>query len=155
MPRGVRPSFAAGYRISEDADGVVEWEWAEERLAAARNYWITTTGANGAPHATPVWGVWIDGALVFGSDPSSIKARNLQRDPRVVAHLESGDEVVILHGRAEPGVPAEMLDRVVEAYVAKYAWRPEIGDGWFVIRPSRALAWRESDYPSSATRFEL
>jgi Pyridoxamine 5'-phosphate oxidase len=154
VPRGVRPDFAPGYGISQDAEGVVEWDWADERLARSRNYWITTVSANGAPHAVPVWGVWLDGALVFGTDPAAVKARNLERDPRVVVHLESGDEVVILHARAEP-VPAEMGDAVLDAYEAKYGMRMELGDGWFLIRPHRALAWRETDYPSSATRFDL
>jgi nitroimidazol reductase NimA-like FMN-containing flavoprotein (pyridoxamine 5'-phosphate oxidase superfamily) len=74
------------------------WGWAEERLASSRNYWIATARAGGSPHAMPVWGVWIDDAVVFGTSARSRKGRNLTRDPRVVVHLESGDEVVVLEG---------------------------------------------------------
>ena len=51
---------------------------------------------------------------------------------RVVIHLESGDEVVILRG----GIAREDLpESVVDAYEAKYAYRPPVTEGWFVLRP--------------------
>ena len=131
---------------------MLDWAWAEERLTASRNYWIATTDRDGAPAAAPVWGVWFDGALFFGTNPASRKGRNLERDPRVAVHLESGDEVVILYGRIERGaLPPEALD----AYDAKYAYRPAVTEGWFVLRPRRAVAWIERDYPRTATRFDF
>jgi nitroimidazol reductase NimA-like FMN-containing flavoprotein (pyridoxamine 5'-phosphate oxidase superfamily) len=133
----------------------MSWEWARERLREARNYWISTTSADGAPHSMPVWGVWIDDAVCFGSDPGSRKARNLARDPRVVVHLESGDDVVILEGRAKP-MPDELFDAAAAEFERKYEWRPETGgDGWFVARPARGFAWLEKSYPATATRFDF
>jgi hypothetical protein len=67
-------------------------------------------------------------------------------------HLESGDEVVIVEGAAEPAVATE---DVVEEYERKYDFRPEPGEGWYRVVPHRALAWREADYPRSATRFDF
>ena len=29
------------------------------------------------------------------------------------------------------------------------------GEGWYLLRPKRALAWLESDYVKSATRFDF
>ena len=151
-PRRSRPAFEPGYGISRDDEGMLDWSWAEERLAASRNYWIVTTGRGAAPAAAPVWGIWFDGAVWFGTDPSSQKGRNLERDPRVVIHLESGDEVVILHGE----IGREDLSRdAVDAYEAKYDFRPERTENWFVLRPRRALAWLERDYPKTATRFDF
>ena len=100
---------------------MLPWSWAEKRLQAARNYWIVTTGADGEPSAAPVWGVWADGAVYFGTNPRSRKGRNLARDPRAVVHLESGDEVVILHGEVEL---AEIEKSIADAYEAKYKYRP-------------------------------
>jgi len=57
--------------------------------------------ADGLPHAVPVWGVWVDGALYFGTDRRSRKARNLATNQGAVVHLESGDDAVILEGFAE------------------------------------------------------
>ena len=124
---------------------MLDWSWAEERLASSRNYWIVTTGGDGAPAAAPVWGVWSDGALYFGTNPQSLKGRNLTRDPRVAVHLESGDEVVILRGEI---AREDLPESVVDAYELKYAYRPPVTEGWFVLRPSRAVAWVELDYPN-------
>ena len=96
-PRRSRPAFEPGYGISQDEEGMLDWSWAEERLASSRNYWIVTTGGDGAPAAARL-GCLVRGTLYFGTNPQSLKG-NLSRDPRVVIHLESGDEVVILRGR--------------------------------------------------------
>jgi pyridoxine/pyridoxamine 5'-phosphate oxidase len=151
-PRRSRPHFEPGYGIHEGEEGMLDWSWAEERLERSRNYWIVTVDEDGAPAAVPVWGVWAEGAVYFGTNPNSRKGRNLARDRRVVIHLESGDEVVILHGEIGRG---DLPDAVVEAYEAKYDFRPENTENWFVLRPRRALAWLEHDYPKTATRFDF
>ncbi|MGH2996297.1 MAG: pyridoxamine 5'-phosphate oxidase family protein [Gaiellaceae bacterium] len=130
---------------------MLPWNWAAERLAAGRNYWVATTRPDGRPHAMPVWGVWLDDSVYFGTSPSSRKGMNLARDPRVVVHLESGDDVVILEGEVED---TGIDERVADAYESKYDWRPEPADsGWYRLRPSVAYAWLERDYPRTATRF--
>lgn len=153
-PEATRPRFPAGYGISAGAEGMLPWSWAAERLAAGRNYWICTASPDGRPHAAPVWGLWIDDAVCFSTSEQSRKGRNLARDPRVVVHLESGDEAVILEGSVEP---TSVDERVADAYEAKYAWRPETSDGetggWYRLRPRVAYAWLERDYPRTATRF--
>jgi hypothetical protein len=146
-----RPGFGPDYGISEEEEGMLEWSWAEERLEASRNYWIVTSGEDGAPAAAPVWGVWVDGAVHFGTHPRSRKGRNLARDPRAVVHVESGDEVVILHGEVER---VRMEDRVADAYEEKYDYRPEVPE-FLRLRPRRALAWLETDFPKTATRFDF
>jgi len=151
-PRRDRPPFP-GYGIRSDDDGLLSWSWAVERLESARNYWIVSAGPGGVPHAAPVWGLWHEDAVVFSTSAESRKGRNLAAGPRVVVHLESGDEVVIVEGRAEV-VPLD--DAVAAAYEAKYAFRPEPGspDGvWYRVRPRLAFAWREADYTRTATRF--
>jgi flavin reductase (DIM6/NTAB) family NADH-FMN oxidoreductase RutF len=150
-PERSRPDFEPSYGISQDEEGMLPWSWADERLAASRNYWIVTSSADGAPNAAPVWGVWADGAVHFGTSPRSRKGRNIARDPRIVVHLESGDEVVILHGEVEV---AEVDDSILDAYEAKYGHRPP-GKSLFRLRPIRALAWLEADYPRTATRFDF
>src|SRR5918912_177072 len=100
VPVAGRPRMPKGYGIRTDDEGQLPWIWAEERLADARNYWIATTSPNRTPHVMPVWGVWLDGAVCFGTDRQSRKARNLAANPAVAVHLESGDEVVVLHGPA-------------------------------------------------------
>jgi pyridoxine/pyridoxamine 5'-phosphate oxidase len=130
---------------------MLPWSWVEERLAASRNYWVVTSRDDGAPSAAPVWGVWVEGAVYFGTNPRSEKGRNLARDPRAVIHLESGDEVVILHGEVEV---RDVEDSVLDAYEVKYGYRPP-GKSLFRLRPALALSWLEADYPKTATRFDF
>ena len=117
---------------------MLPWSWAVERLERARNYWISTTREDGRPHAMPVWGVVHQGSLWFGS--GGVKAENLARTGRLVAHTESGDDVVILEGRAET---ADVSDELRDAYEAKYDFRPEQAQMW-VVRPTLAFAWRQA-----------
>jgi PPOX class probable F420-dependent enzyme len=155
QPVAQRPHFPEGYGISASDDGLLPWSWAEERLAASRNYWVVTADSSGGPHAMPVWGLWIDGAVVFSTSPESRKGRNLARDPRVVIHLESGDEVVVLEGDVER---TPLGDRLADAYEEKYQYRPEPGSPeglWYRLAPRVAYAWVERDYPKTATRFSF
>ena len=146
-PRATRPSFG-GYGVPTDPDGMLPWSWAEARLAAAHNYWVATVG----PHVSPVWAVWRDGAIVFSCGPTSRKARDLARNPRLVVHLESGAEVVIVEGRATRIDPTPEL---MAAYSEKYGPTDPAVGRWYRVEPERALAWREEDYPRSATRFDF
>jgi nitroimidazol reductase NimA-like FMN-containing flavoprotein (pyridoxamine 5'-phosphate oxidase superfamily) len=127
---------------------MLPWSWAAERLAQAHNYWVATAG----PHASPVWALWRDGAIVFSCGPRSRKARAIASDPNVVVHLESGDEVVIVEGRAEK---TEIDDSVIDEYERKYAFRADKGEGWYRVEPRRVLAWTERDFPRNATRFDF
>jgi len=139
-----------GYGVPTDASGaqVLPWSWAEERLTQARNYWICTAHADGRPHAAPVWGVWLDGTVWFGTSPESAKGRNIARDSRIVVHLESGDDVVILEGDVE--LPPELPEPVGDAYEAKYGQRPP---RLMAFRPRIAQTWTESDFVHNATRW--
>ena len=157
-PQAGRPRMVEGYGLAPAEAGTLPWSDAQERLAAARNYWVATTRANGRPHVMPVWGLWWDDTFYFSTDPKSQKARNIAANPEVVVHLESGDDVVILEGRAQQFTDPELLTDFADRYDAKYGFRPDTNDpdfGFFLLRPRRAFAWREADFPSSATRWVL
>jgi nitroimidazol reductase NimA-like FMN-containing flavoprotein (pyridoxamine 5'-phosphate oxidase superfamily) len=129
----------------------VTWEWVEERLESARNFWLATSTERG-PYVRPVWCLWWHGTLLFTSSPTSRKARAIAADPRVSVHLELVREVVVLDGTVEEVEPGpEALD----AYAAKYAWRPPPEQRWYVVRPARCYAADEATYPESAALFGL
>lgn len=136
--------------------GFLAWSEVSRRLARAHNYWVGTTRPGGRPHAMPVWGLWLDEAFYFSTDRGSRKGRNLTANPALVVHLESGDDVVILEGVAREVTDRSELKRMDDAYHAKYGMRVlgMPGDvGFYSLRPRVALAWRERDFPSSATRW--
>ncbi len=154
-PRSTRPRIPETYGVSSRSEGMLEWEWAVQRLEKAHNYWLCTTREDGRPHAMPVWAVWTKGAAYFSTGRTTLKARNLARDPRLSLHLESGDQVVILEGIAEEVAEAEVED-LLERYRAKYGIDPPLTDPGTVtyrLRPRVALGWREKDFPESATRW--
>ena len=143
-------------------DEPLSWAEVAGRLAAARNYWLNTTTPSGAPHAAPVWGAVAGQTLYLYSERSTVKARNIAADPRVVVHLESGDDVVIVRGTAEElGVPAQVPE-VVAALAAKYTapgdrqYLPDADPGFdvvYAIRPRSAMVWRLADYAASQRRW--
>ena len=156
-PRATAPRIPAGYGVPTDGSGgdLLPWSWAVERLEAARNYWICTTRADGRPHAAPVWGLWLDDAVWFSTGRSTQKARNLERSPAIVVHLESGDETVILDGEVEDVRDRAERKRFADAYDVKYSYRPDPDDDGAVyrLRPRVAQTWTESEYPRTATRW--
>jgi general stress protein 26 len=149
-----RPGFDPGYGIS-DAPPEASWADVVARLASARNYWVASVRPDRRPHAMPIWGLWFDAAVVFGTSPSSRKARNLAANPEAVVHLESGDDVVILEGRVEVLSDTAALERFAAAYLEKYGVRVEPVPGFLALRPRVAFTWREHDFPQSATRWRF
>lgn len=144
------------------AENTASWPEVARRLAPARSYWLGTTTPSGAPHAAPVWGVVINDVLYLYSERSTVKARNLAADPRVVLHLESAEDVLIVRGTAEDlGTPVQNPE-VVAGLSAKYtaeadrqylpAADPDF-DVVYAIRPRSALMWRLHDYDDSQRRW--
>jgi Pyridoxamine 5'-phosphate oxidase len=143
-------------------DNALSWPEVAERLAAARNYWLATTTPSGAPHAVPVWGVVTGEVLYLYSERRTVKARNLAADSRVVVHLESGEDVLIVHGTAaDLGTPAQ-VPAVIAALSAKYAsaddrqYLPDADPDFDVvygISPQSAMTWRLADYAASHRRW--
>ena len=101
---------------------MLPWNHVLQRLTDSLNYWVCTTGPDGRPHATPVWGVVLDGTLYFDGSPETRRGRNLAAIPAVVVHLESGTDVVIVHGEAHEvhGADSDFYVRLAGAYRAKY-----------------------------------
>ncbi len=162
QPQPSRPHLPKDYGVPETDEGMLPWSWAEERLTAVKNYWMSTTRPDGRPHAVPQWALWLDGAVYFDGSPATRKNRNLVTNPAMVIHLESGDEVVILEGvaREAGGPPRELAERLAAAYTAKYKEQnyspsPDTWDqgGLWRVEPSLVLAW--SEFPKTMTRWRF
>jgi nitroimidazol reductase NimA-like FMN-containing flavoprotein (pyridoxamine 5'-phosphate oxidase superfamily) len=149
-----------GYGVPRDRKGLLPWSHVTERMAEAQNYWVCTVSPDGRPHATPVWGLWIDDRLYFGGSPQTRRSRNLAENPAVCVHLESGSDVVILHGEAHKlrAPDRSLVTRLIEASVKKYGYAPkpedyEASDGTYVFHPRWVLAWKQ--FPRDATRWRF
>src|SRR5215469_8504355 len=134
------------------------WSHARERLEGSRNYWICTTRPDARPHSIPVWGFFVDDVLYFGTSLDSRKARNLEHNPAVSVHLESGDDVVIIEGEAQkiPKSDKQIFSKLNAASKTKYKMPlmivPE--SVLYAVRPRVVLSWTEKDFPINATRWQ-
>ncbi len=159
IPQPQRPKMQ-NYGISTSDDGMLDWAWVSAQMHKSRNYWVCTTRVDGRPHAAPVWGVVLDDVLYFGSSKTSVKGRNLARDPRVVVHLESADDCVIIEGKVFALTDAAILQRMATEYGKKYvSYQPtpeELQSDSTIaygVAPQVVMAWKESDFPNTATRW--
>ena len=105
------------------------WSRVDDRLSSSRNYWIHTTRSDGRPYVKPVWGIWFDGRLHSSTSAKSVSGLNLSARNSIAVHLESGDDVVILEGKAEALTDGKLLSKLDEVYFAKYAYHLRIEDG--------------------------
>ena len=163
VPKPSRP-YVPEYGIPATEEGMLPWSHVSERMEKSLNYWISTVSPEGEPHATPVWGMWLDDALYegfyFDGSPQTRRGRNIAANPKVAIHLESGDDVVIFRGEVEQinGRDRSFSNRLAAAYAAKYkakgyAPAPDTWDegGLYVVRPSVVFAW--TNFPQDTTRW--
>lgn len=145
QPVASRPHAPGYFRASDQGDGLMPWTVALERLAAARNYWITSASSSGIPHAMPVWGVWLDSRFLFSTGPRTRKARNISENPFAVIHLESGSELVVVEGVVRQVSDAAVVSDFLSAYNPKYSWNFTAEDfrsgELFEVQPLKAFAW--------------
>jgi PPOX class probable F420-dependent enzyme len=155
-PTAGRPHMP-GYGVSAADDGLLPWSWAVRRLERARNYWVATTGPDGTPHLTAVWGAWLDNAFHFSTGGRSRKARNLTADPRCAVTPEHAGESVVVEGTAERVTDPARLATLLEAYRRKYgAGFPDPDHNpVFAVRPRVAfgIVEHEAEFATAATRW--
>lgn len=139
---------------------MMSWSFVTEQLEHARNYWIATVGPGERPHSAPVWGAFVADDLFFETSPATRKGRNLARNPAVVVHTESADDVVIVEGLAAPlhSTPPS-LNELVGAFRAKYDGYESDPDEWatgslFRVKPTVIFAWRNMP-TATCWRFRL
>jgi PPOX class probable F420-dependent enzyme len=83
--------------------------------------------ADGSPHAAPVFvGTEGDYIAIF-TDPSSLKARTLQRDPRVALSIAPDDNPfnpVVIRGRVVEWIYGDPAWLIIDRIAMKYTGQP-------------------------------
>ena len=134
------------------------------RLRTAMSYWIVTTRPDGLPHSAPVWGVWLDDGLWFGT--MGQKVRNLAALPYAVVHLDSADDVIMVQGPVEIVTDTARIARAAEAFALKYAdgetgepfdVYPALGEqpSLYRVAPDTGWAWLEGAFLTHNTRWSF
>ena len=73
-------------------------------LGRARTAVLATVRADGRPHVAPIWFDLDDDTLVFMTGETTVKARNMRRDPRVSLCIDEEEppfHFVVIEGAAD------------------------------------------------------
>lgn len=103
---------------------------AEQLFQTAGVVLVGTTRKDGSPRISPVEPLFLEGELYFGMMASSLKAKDLLRDPRLTVHSAVADRhqsqgEFKLHGQARPVIDAQERERYCLALKAAISWCPE------------------------------
>lgn len=157
-PIVTRPKFPKGY--VDKPVSYLTWDWVAARLTDSLHYWLCSVRPDGRPHAIPRWCVFVDGKIYYDGSSETRHNRNIEVNPNIAVHLESGAEAIMLEGTSEPaGKPSpELGKRLSEAYRKKYkalgyAPGPHSWDegGLYVFTPRQCIAW--SKFNEDPTKF--
>ncbi len=105
----------------------------QRRLQKEIVIWLATVGADGTPHAVPVWFLWDGVSFLIYSLPGQ-KVQDIEGNPAVTMHLNStadGSDVVRVDGNAKRlrrHPPAHEVPAYIRKYarlIKSYGWKPE------------------------------
>jgi len=91
------------------------------RLETQQVVWFASVRPDGRPHLAPVWFIWHSGKIFIGTDPKSVKIRNIKHNPGVVLALEDGVHPLICEGNAKL-IAAPFSADLLAAFFQKYEW---------------------------------
>jgi len=105
----------------------------QKRLEKEIVIWLGTVGADGTPHAVPVW-FWWDGATFLIYSVPGQKIRDIEANPHVALHLNTtpdGGDVLRVDGSAKrlrrqpPAYRVPAYIRKYKALIKSYGWKPD------------------------------
>lgn len=145
-------------------------EEVERFLADNMKVQIATIGRDGAPHLTTLFYVVQDGCICFWTYATSQKVRNLERDPRISALVETGTDYgelagVSIQGEARIVRDPDGIRRIGSAVAQVMAGGVDLGDFGrdivekqvakrvgIVVQPTTVASWdhaKMSAFPGS------
>jgi pyridoxine/pyridoxamine 5'-phosphate oxidase len=163
------PTAEIDRRFSDPEASPTPWPDAKRVLEHAELYWLTTVRIDGRPHVTPLIGVAENGVMHFCTGLREQKARNLEQREHVA--LTTGNNTwargldVVVEGTAVRVTAADALQRLADAYEAKYGseWHFDVGSGVFGtgedavavfrIEPAKVLAFAKQPHAQTSYRF--
>lgn len=154
----IRPQFPRGY--ADHPVSFLTWDWVATRLTESKHYWLCSVRPNGKPHVVPRWGVFIDEKIYYDGSTETRHSRNIELNPYVALHLESGSKAIMMEGLSGPAEKPspDFGQKLSKEYKRKYrelGYAPE-PDSWdagglFVFTPRQCIAW--SKFMEDPTKF--
>ncbi|HET9783130.1 MAG TPA: pyridoxamine 5'-phosphate oxidase family protein [Candidatus Dormibacteraeota bacterium] len=116
-----------------------------EALEKQGHYWLSTAEIGGRPHVIGVSGLWDGSQIIVTTLGTSVTARNMSMNPRVVlAGGDPSDAIVIQAGVIDSAAVEDSAEMAAD-WKKAMGWTPD--DGWmfFRLRPTRIQAFRGYD----------
>ncbi len=113
------------------------------RLESQTVIWFASVRPDLRPHLVPVWFIALDGRIYIGTDPRSVKIKNIRNNPRVVLALEDGTHPVIVEGLASI-LDQPYPETVLKGFFSKYEWDINADPQYHQvveIMPQKWLGW--------------
>lgn len=113
------------------------------RLESHKVIWLSSVREDGRPHLIPIWFVWQAGKIYLGTEPESVKACNIRKNPFVALALEDGEHPLICEGTARL-IEKPWDEGMQAAFLKKYEWdlNTEKQYGQVIeITPVKWMAW--------------
>jgi hypothetical protein len=92
---------------------------------SACRYWISVPGRDGWPSLMPIWGLWLDEAIVFAVDSRSIEISDPEACSASIVQFQTPATASIVDGTLEFTDDPIILARYAEACEAKYGFDME------------------------------
>lgn len=151
----MRPSIPASYGFPTSPKGLLDWNWARERLTNSHNYVIVTVRPDGRPHAMGMHGLWHDDAYYFGTSSATRKAKNLALNPHCALISEDMNELIIVEGVAELVDLDDLPRGISDASKKKYGWplKPHSGGKIYKLLPRVVFAFPLKQITTAVTKW--
>ena len=141
------------YGIEESEAGLLGWDFVQNEMKDAKNYWLSTIKPDGRPHAIPIWGSWINDGFYFGGGSETQNRKNLAENPYIVVHSESGTKVVIIEGKVSIENNEILIKEIKKDYMRKY--NLDHPSPFYRVNKTKVLCWDMSDYAGTPTRWKF
>ncbi|OLS16475.1 MAG: hypothetical protein HeimC3_54180 [Candidatus Heimdallarchaeota archaeon LC_3] len=145
--------YIPNYGIEKSDNGLLSWDFVQNEMKNAKNYWLSTTRSDGRPHAIPIWGSWINDNFYFGGGLETQNRKNLAKNPHIVIHSESGTKTVIIEGTVAIEENKDLIKVIQKDYMRKY--NIDHPPPFYRVKKTKAFCWDMNDYAGTPTRWKF
>ncbi|MHA1986068.1 MAG: pyridoxamine 5'-phosphate oxidase family protein [Promethearchaeota archaeon] len=145
--------YIPDYGIEESDKGLLGWDFVQNQMKDAENYWLSTTKPNSHPHVIPTWGSWINDNFYFGGGSETQNRKNLAENPHIVVHSESGVRVVIIEGKVSIEKEEDLIKEIKKDYMRKY--NLDHPPPFYRVNKTKVFCWDMNDYVGTPTRWKF
>jgi nitroimidazol reductase NimA-like FMN-containing flavoprotein (pyridoxamine 5'-phosphate oxidase superfamily) len=145
--------YIADYGIEESDNGLLDWDFVQNEMKDAKNYWLSTTKSDSRPHAIPIWGSWINDNFYFGGGSETQNRKNLAENPHIIVHSESGTKVVIIEGKVSIEKNENVIKEIKMDYMRKY--NLDHPPPFYRVNKTKVFCWDMNDYAGTPTRWKF